>query len=75
MSKKCCKDGYECVPCCENNSGCGGIFSGLGSGITPIIFLLIACSSGLLCSNSSILIILVFLLCGGDSISNLLGSC
>ena len=74
MSKKCCKDGYECVPCCGNNSD-GGILSGLGSGITPIIFLLIACSSGLLCSNSSFLIILLFLLCGGDSISNLLGSC
>lgn len=84
MSKKCCKK--ECKPCCEmkcccesdcccgnNNGGCGDIFSGLGSGVTPIIFLLIACGSGLLGCNSSYLIILVFLLCGGDSVSNLFG--
>jgi hypothetical protein len=44
-----------------NNSG----FFGGGNGCTPIIFLLIACGSGLLNCNKSYLIILLFLLCGG----------
>lgn len=72
--KMCCRE-MDC--CCENNynSGCGDVFSGLNSCVTPIIFLLIACGSGLLGCNSSFLIILVFLLCGGDSVSNLFGSC
>ena len=64
---KCCceKRHHEC--CCtstsSNYSG-GGL---LGSGCTPIIFLLIACGSGLLNCNKSYLIILLFLLCGAGS--------
>lgn len=51
----------EPMPCC----GTGNIFGGMNSCITPIIFLLIACGSGLLNNNCSVLIILLFLLCGG----------
>lgn len=40
-------------------------FLGGGNSCTPIIFLLIACGSGLLNCNKSYLIILLFLLCGG----------
>jgi len=60
---KCCceKKHHEC--CCESNNS--GLFGGGGSGCTPIIFLLIACGSGLLNCNKSYLIILLFLLCGG----------
>ena len=56
---ECC--GCEPMPCC----GTGNIFGGMNSCITPIIFLLIACGSGLLNNNCSVLIILLFLLCGG----------
>ncbi|MBQ6820536.1 MAG: hypothetical protein IJO26_04480 [Clostridium sp.] len=53
--------------CCEPVNSCcsGNIFGGLNNCITPIIFLLIACGSGLLNNNCSVLIILLFLLCGG----------
>lgn len=67
--KKCCckKKQQECCCCGSNYSG-GGLLGGgdglLGSGCTPIIFLLIACGSGLLNCNKSYLIILLFLLCG-----------
>ena len=53
-----------CQPCCPqnnnyNNGGCcGNPFSGINSCVAPIIFLLIACGSGLLCSGSSYFIIL-----------------
>lgn len=65
--KKCCcmkkhHDHHEC--CCESNYS-GGLLGG-GNGCTPIIFLLIACGSGLLNCNKSYLIILLFLLCGVD---------
>lgn len=56
----CC---YE--PVADNCCGSGNIFGGLNNCITPIIFLLIACASGLLNNNCSVLIILLFLLCGG----------
>lgn len=71
MSKKsrrrdeCC---CEPVECC----GTGNAFNGINSCVTPIIFLLIACGSGLLSNNCSYLIILLFLLCGG-SFGNLFG--
>ena len=75
MSKKkhnkCCCQECCCEPCCCNNAvannagGCGNIFGGLNNCVAPIIFLLIACASGLLNSNCSVLIILLFLLCGG----------
>lgn len=74
MSKKHSrKRDYDCcccepMPCC----GTGNIFGGMNSCITPIIFLLIACGSGLLNNNCSVLIILLFLLCGG-SFGNLFG--
>ena len=58
----------EPMPCC----GTGNIFGGMNSCITPIIFLLIACGSGLLNNNCSVLIILLFLLCGG-CLGSLLG--
>ena len=71
----CCCEPMCCEPmccepmCCEpvgnDCCGTGNIFGGLNSCITPIIFLLIACGSGLLNSNCSVLIILLFLLCGG----------
>lgn len=65
MSKKkcCCERKHDECCCSSNNSG----FLGGGSGCTPIIFLLIACGSGLLNCNKSYLIILLFLLCGGCS--------
>lgn len=62
--------------CCEsyNNDGCcGSAFAGLNSCVTPIIFLLIACGSGLLRNNRSYLIILLFLLTGG-CFGNLFGN-
>ena len=61
--KKCCceKKHDECGY--PTNSG----FLGGGNSCTPIIFLLIACGSGLLNCNKSYLIILLFLLCGGCS--------
>lgn len=75
---KCCceKKHYECVCCEKRHDDCcsdysGGILGG-GNTCTPIIFLLIACGSGLLNCNKSYLIILLFLLCGG-SFSNLFG--
>jgi len=78
MSKrkhKCCceKKHEEC--CCDSRSDDYGSVSGLlgGGGCTPILFLLIACGSGLLNCNKSYLIILLFLLCGG-SFSKFLGS-
>ncbi|MDR3596389.1 hypothetical protein [Clostridium sp.] len=57
--KCCCKKEHEECCCQPANSGF------LGGGCTPIIFLLIACGSGLLNCNKSYLIILLFLLCGG----------
>lgn len=70
MSKKkstqacCCKQSCGCQ---QNSCGCNNNgFFGLNGCVTPIIFLLIACGSGLLCSNKSYLIILLFLLCGGS---------
>ena len=76
MSKKnkhCCEE----VCCCNNNYGgngyCGNLFSGINNCVAPIIFLLIACGSGLLRNNRSYLIILLFLLCGG-CFGNLFGS-
>ena len=70
---ECCCCCQPCCPqncCCNNNNNnnggcCGNPFSGINSCVAPIIFLLIACGSGLLCSGSSYLIILLFLLCGG----------
>lgn len=62
----CCCEPQPC--CCQENSCCGNggnIFGGMNSCITPIIFLLIACGSGVLNNNCSYLIILLFLLCGG----------
>ena len=75
MSKKknkcCCEKKHdEC--CCESMSNYSSLLGG-GSGCAPILFLLIACGSGLLNCNKSYLIILLFLLCGG-CFSNLLGS-
>lgn len=81
MSKKsrrnecCCREMNPCYdpcydPCCHDG-GFGGLFNGLGEGIVPIIFLLIACGSGILNNNKSYLIILLFLLCGN---SDILGS-
>lgn len=73
MSRKnkcCCKMKHHHDDCgCDSMSG----LLGGGSGCTPILFLLIACGSGLLNSNKSFLIILLFLLCGG-CFTNLLGS-
>ncbi|WP_315078946.1 hypothetical protein [uncultured Clostridium sp.] len=71
MRDCCCKP--CCTPCCGNNvdgyGGSGGLldggFLGGGCGLAPIIFLLIACGSGLLNCNSSFLIILLFILFGG----------
>lgn len=71
MSKKrrdCC---CEPVSCC-GNMGTGNIFNGVDSCVAPIIFLLIACGAGILNNNCSILIILLFLLCG-DSFGSLFG--
>lgn len=65
-----------CSPCCcetqccctnnNNNNNYGGLF-GMGGNcaVAPIIFLLIACGSGLLNCGSSYLIILLFILFGG----------
>ena len=65
MSKKkycCCKE----TCCCDNNNGCcGSAFAGINSCVAPIIFLLIACGSGVLGNSKSYLIILLFLLVGG----------
>ena len=61
----CCCEPVCCEPMGNACCGTGNIFGGLNSCITPIIFLLIACASGLLNSNCSVLIILLFLLCGG----------
>lgn len=70
--KKCCceKKNDECC-CYDSMSSSSGLFG--GGGCTPILFLLIACGSGLLNCNKSYLIILLFLLCGG-SFSKFLGS-
>ena len=70
---KCCceKKHEEC--CCNDSMSMGSSLLGGGSGCTPILFLLIACGSGLLNCNKSYLIILLFLLCGG-SFSKFLGS-
>jgi hypothetical protein len=71
MSKKKCCCGkkhhsyhQECCCCNSGSNYSGGLFGG-GNGCTPIIFLLIACGSGLLNCNKSYLIILLFILCGG----------
>ena len=66
--KECCC----CEPCCEPCCGNQGVFNGVDSCVVPIIFLLIACGSGLLNSNCSFLIILLFLLVGG-SFGNMFG--
>ncbi|GAA0084321.1 hypothetical protein ACH36K_17425 [Clostridium sp. MB05] len=73
MSKKHHGEKYECC-CCEPVSCCGSgnVFSGVNSCVAPIIFLLIACGSGVLNNNCSFLIILLFLLCG-DCFGNLFG--
>lgn len=74
MSKKnkcCCEKKHDDCCCCDSMSGSSGLFE--GGGCTPILFLLIACGSGLLNCNKSYLIILLFLLCGG-SFSKFLGS-
>ena len=68
---KCCCEKKHDDCCCDSMSGSGLL--GGGSGCTPILFLLIACGSGLLNCNKSYLIILLFLLCGG-SFSKFLGS-
>lgn len=63
----CCEMKRDC--CCEMNydSCCDqGVFNGVNSCVVPIIFLLIACGSGLLNNNCSFLIILLFLLIGGS---------
>ena len=74
--QECCCEPCCCEPCCNNavanNGNCGNIFGGLNNCVAPIIFLLIACGSGLLNNNCSYLIILLFLLCGG-SFGNLFG--
>ena len=70
--KKCgCKKRHDDC-CCDSMYGNSGLLGG-GNSCTPILFLLIACGSGLLNCNKSYLIILLFLLCGG-CFSNLLGS-
>ncbi|WP_160692992.1 hypothetical protein [Clostridium sp. C2-6-12] len=73
MSRKkcCCKKRHDDC-CCNSMSSNSGLFGG-GNSCTPILFLLIACGSGLLNCNKSYLIILLFLLCGG-CFSNILGS-
>lgn len=55
----CCEMNYD--PCCNQ-----GAFNGVNSCVEPIIFLLIACGSGLLNNNCSYLIILLFLLFGSS---------
>ena len=69
-NKCCCEKRHD--DCCDSMSGGSGLLGG-GGGCTPILFLLIACGSGLLNCNKSYLIILLFLLCGG-SFSKFLGS-
>lgn len=71
MSKR--KHHKDC--CCEHmdygygDECCNGnIFGGINNCVAPIIFLLIACGSGILNNNCSYLIILLFLLCGGSGI-------
>ncbi|EKQ53151.1 MULTISPECIES: hypothetical protein [unclassified Clostridium] len=63
-NKCCCEKKHQECCCYESGSYGSGLFGG-GNGCTPIIFLLIACGSGLLNCNKSYLIILLFLLCGG----------
>ena len=59
MSKKRDKKNCCCQPCCQpccepcccnqnNVGGCGNVFGGLNNCVAPIIFLLIACGSGIL---------------------------
>lgn len=63
----CCERKQDC--CCETNynSCCDqGVFNGVNGCVEPIIFLLIACASGLLNNNCSFLIILLFLLFGNS---------
>lgn len=68
-NKQCCQE-----VCCNTGNGCcGSAFAGLNSCVAPIIFLLIACGSGVLRNNKSYLIILLFLLCGG-CFGNLFGT-
>lgn len=73
MSKKHHGKKSDCF-CCEPVSGygSGNVFNGVNSCVAPIIFLLIACGSGVLNNNCSFLIILLFLLCG-DCFGNLFG--
>ena len=66
MCDSCCCE----TPCCCNNNnsygGTGGLLGGCGGGgLAPIIFLSLACGSGLLNCGSSYLIILLFILFGG----------
>lgn len=63
----CCTNNCCCANNNNNNYGYGGLFGGFGgcSALAPIIFLLIACGSGLLNCGSSFLIILLFILFGG----------
>lgn len=69
---KCCCEKKHDECCCESRSSYSDGL--LGSGCTPIIFLLIACGSGLLNCNKSYLIILLFILCGGGCFSNFLNA-
>lgn len=66
------KHGYEDMYLGYDDCCCGNVFGGVNSCVAPIIFLLIACGSGILNNNCSYLIILLFLLCGG-SYGNLFG--
>lgn len=68
---KCCCEKKHDDCCCDSMSSYSSFLGG-GSGCTPILFLLIACGSGLLNCNKSFLIILLFILCGG-SFSKFLG--
>ena len=69
-NKKCCCQEC-CEPCCCNNatannygSCCGNVFGGLNNCVAPIIFLLIACGSGLNnnCSYLNLVLLIVVIL-------------
>lgn len=62
--------GYEDMYLGYDDCCCPGF--GINNCVAPIIFLLIACGSGILNNNCSYLIILLFLLCGGFT-GNLFG--
>lgn len=64
--KSCCCEKKVCEPCCCEPccDPCATANTGCTSAVAPIIFLLIACGSGLLNCGSSYLIILLFILFG-----------